>query len=167
VKRLDSILAAFMLLTMQMLLAPRIAFGDVTPDFAVLLIALMALGRGPIQGAISGFVIGLFQDLFNPDLLGLNALAGAVTGYALSVAGSKMEPDNTLFTVALIAVAALLHDFIYLVVFTGLNLWKLIILFVTVSVPSAAYTAVAGIVVFKVASLVGAKAVRTFGKARP
>lgn len=151
---------------LQMLVAPRIAIGNVSPDFMLLLVAYFAIDRKAEQGAMVGFLVGLFQDLFNPELLGLNALTKSVVGYGLSVAGSKTRPDNPLLMAALVMAAALANDLLYLLFFTGLHLGKTLILWTTVSVPSAVYTALMGIVVYKLASVLGSKAVRHLGKAR-
>ena len=160
------LIACFTFFLLQMIVAPKISFGDIGPDFTLLLVAYFAMNRPPVQGALAGFVIGLFQDLFNPELLGLNALTKSVTGYGLGVAATKAEPDSTLFLAALLGAAALGHDIIYLLIFTGLNPVKFFILLVTVSIPSAIYTALAGVVVHKFAAFLGTRVVRTLGKAR-
>ena len=63
-------------------------------------------------------------------------------------------------------IAAVAHDFVYLLFFTGGDLGRFIILWITVSLPSAVYTALVGVVVHKIAEVMGDKVVRSFGKAR-
>jgi rod shape-determining protein MreD len=157
----------FVFVLLQTLVAPRVAIGEIAPDFMLLLVAYFAINRKPEHSAIAGFLIGLLQDLFNPELLGLNALTKSLVGYGMGVVGSKAEPDNVLLLATLLATAALVNDFVYLLFFTGLHLGKFFILLTTVSIPSAIYTALAGIVVYKAAGMFGNKAVRSFGKARP
>ncbi|MFQ5511296.1 MAG: rod shape-determining protein MreD [Candidatus Krumholzibacteriia bacterium] len=166
-KRVKVTIASFVFLAAQMLLVPRIALGEIAPDFPLLLVAYFAINQTPLKGSISGFAVGLFQDLFNPQLLGLNALTKSLTGYAVSVMGAKADPENVFFLLPLFSVAALGHDFFYLLFFTGLDPAKFFVLLVTVSVPSALYTAVAGVVVHRIADFVGTRVVRTIGKARP
>ncbi len=166
-KRLNVLIASFVFLMLQMVVAPRIALGEISPDFPLLLVAYFAIHQTPVRGSISGFVVGLIQDLFNPQLLGLNALTKSVAGYAVSVTGAKADPDNDLFLLALFSITALGHDFVYLLIFTGLDPGKFFMLLLTVSIPSSIYTAVVGVIVHRIAVVLGTKGVRTFGKARP
>lgn len=166
-KYLRILFACFLLLFLQIALVPKISIGEISPDFPLLLTAYLAMNRGTLQGSLAGFVVGLVQDLFNPHLLGLNALAKSATGYGVGVAASKAETNNALFLVLLFGVAALAHDGIYLLFFTGLNIVRCFVLWFTVSVPSAAYTAIVGMAVYKTAMYFEAKVVRAFGKARP
>jgi rod shape-determining protein MreD len=166
VKNLHVVIACFLFFLLQVLLAPRISIGEISPDFALLLVGYFAINRRPVQGAVGGFIIGLVQDLFNPDLLGLNALTKSITGYALSVVGAKADADNVVFLFGLFGVAALAHDFVYLLFYTGLHLGRFVVMWFTISVPSALYTALVGVIVHKVARYFGSKWVRSFGKAR-
>ena len=165
-KRIKVLVASFAFLMLQMLLAPRIAIGDIAPDFPLLLVAYFAVNQNPLRGSISGFAVGLVQDLFNPQLLGLNALTKSLSGYAVSVVGAKADPDNVFFLLALFGITALGHDFVYLLFFTGLDPGKFLLLLATVAIPSAIYTAFAGVVVHRIADFLGGKVVRTLGKAR-
>ncbi|MDH3214901.1 MAG: rod shape-determining protein MreD [Candidatus Krumholzibacteria bacterium] len=161
-----AIVTVFVFVLLQMLVSPKIAIGDIAPDFILLLVAYFAIQRKPQRAAVAGFVIGLGQDLFNPELLGLNALTKSLVGYGFGLVGSKAEQDHPLLLMALLGVAAVAHDFVYLLFFSGLHLGKFIILWTTVSIPSALYTALTGLVVYKIAATLGSKAVRTLGKAR-
>jgi rod shape-determining protein MreD len=166
VKYAHVIAACFIFFFLQMVLAPRIAFGEIAPDFPLLLVAYFSLNRGAFQGSISGFFVGLLQDLYSPELLGLNALTKSLAGYVLGLVGGKAEPDNLPFLVGLFGIAALANDFVYLLFFTGLDLGRFFVMFFTIAVPSAVYTAILGVVVHKVATYFGGKVVKTFGKAR-
>jgi rod shape-determining protein MreD len=161
------IVGTLIFVLLQMLVAPRIAVGEVSPDFMLLLVAYFAMHRKPGHGAIAGFMVGFLQDLYNPELLGLNALTKSIVGYGIAFVASKVERSNLLLIVALIGAAAFVNDFIYLMFFTGPHLGKFFILLITVSIPSSVYTALMGIAVFKAAEALGSKAVKSFGKARP
>ena len=165
-KNLNLIVGAFIFVLLQMLAAPRISIGEISPDFVLLLVVYVALQKRPEYGSMVGFVVGLFQDLFNPELLGLNALTKTLVGYAVSVISAKTEPDSAPVLFLVVGAAAFLNDFVYLIFFTGLHLGKFFILLATVSVPSALYSALMGVAIYKAAELVGGKAVGSFGKAR-
>lgn len=164
-KVIEIVLAAFVFFLMQMFLVPRIAMGEITPDFPLLLVVFFAVNRTQTQASIAGFIVGLAQDLFNPELLGLNALTKSVTGYAFCLMARKAEPDNPVFMGGLVALAALGHDFLYLAFYTGLNIARYFVLFFTVAVPSALFTGIIGIFAYKVVAFLGVKVVKTFGKA--
>lgn len=164
---LNIIIGTLIFVLLQMLVAPRIAIGEVSPDFMLLLVAYFAMHRKPEHGAIAGFVVGFVQDLYNPELLGLNALTKSIVGYGIAFVASKVERGHSLLIMALIGAAAFVNDLIYLVFFTGPHLGEFFILLITVSIPSSVYTALMGIAVFKAAEALGSKAVKSFGKARP
>jgi rod shape-determining protein MreD len=166
VKKFPLIVVLLVFVILQAFFAHKMAFGRISPDFPLLIVLYFAVYRGAFHGSILGFIVGLIQDLFNPTHLGLNALTKTLTGYCMGLAGTKTEPDSSLFLFALFGVAALAHDFVYLLVFTGLHLGKFVVTLATVSVPSALYTAVVGILVHWLVFFVTAEAVRSIGKAR-
>jgi rod shape-determining protein MreD len=156
----------FVYFLLQTLLSDRMTLGRVSPDFPLLIVAYLAVYRGAFHGSIAGFIVGFLQDLFNPSFLGLNAFTKTLTGYVLGLGGSKTEADSSLFLFALFGAAALAHDFVYLLLFTGLRLGEFVLTWVTVSIPSALYTALIGVVVHKLVALSLTEAVRHLGKAR-
>ncbi len=161
------VIGTLIFILLQMLVAPRIAIGEIAPDFMLLLVVYFAMHRKLEHAAIAGFVIGFLQDLYNPELLGLNALTKSLVGYGVAFVAAKLERGSSPLVLVLIGAAAFANDFIYLLFFTGLHLGRFFILLITVSVPSTVYTALIGIVVFKAAEALGSKAVKPFGKARP
>lgn len=150
---------------LQMLLASRMSLGEIAPDFVLLLVSYIAVNRTPVQGALTGFFVGLFQDLFNPELLGLNALTKSLVGYGLGKGGSKADTGSSVFVFAIVALAAAAHDFLYLLFFTRLDLGRFFVMWITISLPSAIYTAAVGVIVHKLGRQVEKRAVRAFGKA--
>jgi rod shape-determining protein MreD len=158
--------SALVFILLQALALDKLAIGEISPDFPLLLCAFLALYKGPIRGSIIGFVIGLLQDLFNPDFLGLNALTKSIVGYAFGQLGTKAVPERSLFLAAFLFLAALGHDLIYLLFFTALDIGKFVVLFFTVAVPSAVYTTIFGVVVHRVILFAGSWMVRSLGKTR-
>jgi len=160
------IITSFAFLLLQLTVAPRIAIGEIAPDFPLLFVVYFSIYSGPLRGSVAGFLIGFIQDLFNPELLGVNALTKTVLGYVMGYAGAKTESDHVVLLAAAFFVGALMHDFVYLLFFTGLAPLKFLALFFTKALPSALYTAVAGVLVHAAISLLGIKVVRPLGKAR-
>jgi rod shape-determining protein MreD len=149
----------------QAALAPRIGFGQIEPDFVMLVVMVVALYRGAIFGAMLGFVVGFVQDLGNPEFLGLNALIKTVLGFVMGQIGTKTFPDNVLFLFALLAAAALCHDIAYLAIFMWPHMGSAFVMVFVAALPSAVYTALFGVVLDLMATRSGVKAV-AFGKKR-
>ena len=164
-KRLGPIIGILVYLALQAAVAQRIAIGSVAPDFVVVCVVLFGLQRGPIAGSLFGFVVGLIVDLGNPGFLGLNALAKSVLGYASGRLGAATSPGLVILFVVFFA-SAIAHDVLYLIVFMWPRVGSAFGTIVTVGLPSALYTAVAGIVVERLLALLGAKVVTSLGQER-
>ncbi|NIO00888.1 MAG: rod shape-determining protein MreD [Candidatus Latescibacteria bacterium] len=158
------VIIAFVCLFLQVVALRKLSIGEISPDFALLLCSFFALYKGTIRGSLIGFVVGLFQDLFNPAFLGLNALTKTLIGYAFGHVGAKTVPERTLFLSAVFFLAALGHDFVYLIFFTALDMGNFIKMLFNVAIPSAVYTAVAGIVLHKLMLFINARMVRSVGQ---
>jgi rod shape-determining protein MreD len=160
------IIVSFVFLLLQVLALDKLSIGEISPDFALLLCCFLALYGGAVQGSILGFIIGLIQDLFNPALLGLNALTKSLMGFAFGHIGQKAIPESAIFFAAIFFLAALAHDFVYLLLFTGLHLGRFFVILFTVALPSAVYTAVVGTIIHQLLLLVDSRMVKSIGKER-
>ncbi len=65
-----------------------------TPDFPLLLVVFNAMFRGPVYGAVTGFLIGLAEDLFFGRFIGLNALAKCVVGFLAGSLAKSIFKEN-------------------------------------------------------------------------
>jgi rod shape-determining protein MreD len=164
-KYLGPIIGILVYLALQASVAGRIAIGSVSPDFVVVCVVLFGLQRGPIGGSLFGFIVGLIVDLGNPGFLGLNALTKSVLGYASGRLGSATSP-GVLVLFIVFFVAAFAHDVLYLIVFMWPRVGSAFLTMLTVALPSALYTAVAGIVVERLLAMVGARVVTARGQTR-
>ena len=165
-KHITPIIGILVYLALQASVAHRIAIGPVEPDFVVVCVVLFGLQRGPIAGSLFGFIVGFVVDLGNPGFLGLNALAKTVLGYGSGRLGAATSPGVVVLFIVFF-VASFAHDIIYA---NGLHVaapgerirhacsrWGL---------PSALYTAVAGIVVERLLAMLGARVVTSLGQER-
>ena len=73
----------------QTTLAPVLRVGDVTPDIPLIVVLLLALGKGPEVGCIAGFAAGLLQDVATGGFVGAQALTKSVMGFVLGSAGAR------------------------------------------------------------------------------
>ncbi len=65
----------------QSTVVPVFGIGGIVPDVSVILVVLLALRRGPEVGCLSGFGLGLVQDVVVGAPLGLHALSKALVGF--------------------------------------------------------------------------------------
>jgi rod shape-determining protein MreD len=149
-----SLVVLFTLL-IQLALVHRLAIGGIRPDLTVLLLVFLSLRRGPVVGTLLGFGLGLLQDLLVPATLGMNMLAKSILGYAMGKLSGNLLVGGLFLHVALIGVAVLVHDAVYLLAYTGLDLPRFFAMFISQSIPTALYTAGIGIVVMALASAIG------------
>lgn len=159
------LLTVVVFLGLQSTVASKFAIGGIAPDFIVVCVILFGLQRGPIVGSLFGFLAGFLVDLGNPGYLGLNALTKSLVGYAGGRLGSTASP-GTVVLVFVIFLAALGHDIVYLLVYQWPRVDRAFVGIFTNALPSALYTALAGIVVERLLALLGAKVVTKLGKER-
>ena len=74
----------------QTSLAPALRIGGVTPDIPLILAVLLGLRRGPEVGCLSGFAVGLLQDVAAGGFVGAQALTKALVGFAAGLASERL-----------------------------------------------------------------------------
>ena len=74
----------------QTTFAPALRIGDVTPDFPLVLVVLLALRRGPEIGCLAGFVTGLLQDVTGGGFVGAQALTKTLIGFGIGQIGGRL-----------------------------------------------------------------------------
>jgi rod shape-determining protein MreD len=158
------VVIALIFLLMQLVAAERMSIGPVAPDFLILITAFFGLYRGAIAGSIFGFFVGLLQDFFNPEFLGLNALTKTALGFVVGKAGAHTIPENVTFLFVLFAAVSWGHDILYLVFYHWPNGGVAVREIFVAALPSAIYTALLGVAVHKLLTLLGNKVVGALGK---
>ena len=161
---LGSVLLAFVALGLQATLVPHVQIAGVGPDLAVVAIVLLAYRRGATAGVLAGFLIGLAQDVTNPAFLGLNALAGSVVGFAAGSSREHLDATSPVLSAATLFVAVLVHDLVYLTIFTHLALSGLLLGLLTRSLPTALYTALVGVWVLTALASLTRRGVHPLGR---
>ena len=147
-------LTALLALVLQLVLVDRIAIFGVRPDLTVLIVVLLGLRGGPLTGMLVGFCLGLVQDLLTPATLGMNMLAKTILGHISGRLSSSLVLPAPLYA-PLFAAAVLIHDFIYLLAYTHLEPGRFLRIFLVQSLPTAVYTAVVGVVLLLLGSVLG------------
>jgi len=80
---------------------PRLGLLDL-PLLVVIYFAIML--RGPIEGTLTGMVIGLIQDAQTSHPIGVNGMAKTIIGYAAASIGVRIDAENAISRMLLVAV---------------------------------------------------------------
>jgi len=130
-------------LVFQVMLAPHMEIGNVTPSLLLLVVITLSFVEGPSAGAIAGFAAGSLLDLLSTGPIGAWSLVLSVTGYTAGMLQENLFAEGWLAPVTVAVIAGFLADFSYLLVVTVLGVgpafWASL---VRVVLPRAVYNAV-------------------------
>lgn len=123
---------------------------DIAPNTAIIIIVSFAFMRGELEGAVIGFCVGILQDIFFGQYIGMNALLGMLTGFFCGKFYVDFFTENFLIPLALTAASTFLYEFIFYVfnvlIFGYTNLFYF---FRSVILPEVAYTALVSVFLYK------------------
>ena len=86
-------------------------------DLPFVVTVYFALGRcSPIQGAIMGAAMGLFEDALTHHAIGINGIAKTAVGFLAGSVGVRIEVDNQIIRLLLNFLLSLLSSAVYLFV---------------------------------------------------
>ena len=117
---------------------------DIVPDLVVVTLVLIALVVDPIESILLALFVGLLQDAYLPQNLGLNALVNVLVVLAVGVIRSGIVVDNLRVQVVFVVAAVLLHDLIYYVGYSGVPLVDVPFFWLRYALGRAAYSGVLG-----------------------
>jgi rod shape-determining protein MreD len=125
----------------------RFEIAGIRPDLLVAFVVYLGWMRGPIDGTVGGFQVGLIQDLDAPGPLGLNALSKTIVGFAVAKAGFRVHRANAGVRFAFFLFAMLAHDIVYFAASSLGDFGLFAKQMFTIAVPSALYTALVVLVI--------------------
>ncbi len=117
---------------------------EVRPDLILLALVYIALRVGPLEATLLGFGVGLLQDAYMPQNLGLNALVKSLAGFGVGYGRTGIMADDIQVQTLLIFGVVLVHDLIYYLGYSGLALGEVPIFFLRYGVGRALYTSLIG-----------------------
>lgn len=129
----------------QTSLAPALRVGAVTPDIPLILTVFLGLYKGPEVGCLSGFVVGLIQDVTAGGLIGAQALTKALAGFGVGLFGSRLwiwSPVVQIAGLVLLTLAEGIGRFALLQLFHFPAVFSEMVLYVIL--PQALYNGVIG-----------------------
>ncbi len=148
-KVLYAILLLLILIVFQSLFSDTVAIKGIRLDLATLLLVYIGLTRGPTQGAVFGFLVGILLDVLAPERLGLGAVIKSLIGFAVGNFKDNLFLESSYSKGAIVFLGVAVNDLLYHLFSEGMTLFT----FHTVlyhSLPSALYTCVVGMVLFVV-----------------
>ena len=115
-----SALVVLGLLLLQTTFLPFITLGRYLPDLFIIYLMYIALRRGQIEATISGFIIGLLQDIITTQFFGLAALSKTIAGFVAGYFFNENTAEQTLGSyrfVLLVALCSVVHNLMYFIIF--------------------------------------------------
>ena len=131
------------LFILQTTLVPVLSIFGAKPDLLLLGLFFLAIRKDAIPAVFTGFILGLAQDFYSPEILGQNALAKSVAGYFAGFFNEKVMRLDPIIQLALLLLMFLLHDAIYFAVQAVQAHASLQVIgtqIITVTLPRTAYT---------------------------
>jgi len=145
---LVNVVAFLIAVLLQVMVAPYIAIGGVSPNFLMITVIIMALAEGANTGTVLGFIAGLLFDLLGAGPVGPMALVLSVTGYITGLVQENLFAEGWLLPVAIITGATFASEILYMIVIlfmgTQTSLWGA---FIGIVLPSTLYNAVCATIV--------------------
>jgi rod shape-determining protein MreD len=143
-----SSLTALVLLLLQTTIVPFLSLEGYQPDLLMIWVVYIAIRRGQVEAAVSGFAVGLLQDLTTTQFFGLAALAKTVGGFAAGYFFNENKTEQTLATyrfVLILLVASMIHNILYFLIFLQGTEAALVGSTLRMSVLTALYTGLFGL----------------------
>lgn len=122
----------------------------VRPDLTLIALIFLAGETTTVELIVYGFMIGFIQDVYSPEYLGYNAFAKSVTAFLLDIIKERLTVENYMVKLLTTLLACSVHDVVYLLLYTKLDLQLFVTLFVRESLPAAIYTSLAAMVIVQV-----------------
>lgn len=115
-----SALIALALLLLQTTFIPFLSVAGFLPDLLLIWVVYITVTRGQMEGTVTGFVVGLLQDVVTMQFFGLTALtktvAGFVAGYFFNENGTEQTLGSYRFLM-IILLSSFVHNVIYYGIF--------------------------------------------------
>jgi rod shape-determining protein MreD len=84
-----------------------------SPDLVLLSVVAVGIRSGQVEATSLGFLAGFLVDLQNPDMMGVNALADSIIGFAVGYGRIGIVAEDRLVQGLIVLVAGLLHDLLF------------------------------------------------------
>lgn len=93
----------------------HVSIFGVVPNTTLIIIVCFALLAGKRTGSILGLILGLLQDIFFYDVIGVHALIYFVIGYIIGLTDKKVFKENLFLPFVFTAISTFAFHFMYYV----------------------------------------------------
>lgn len=100
-------------MVLQSTIMQEIAIGGIMPDLIIISLFLLSIKHGQLAGIYTGFIVGLFMDVYSPSLLGQNALSLTILGFLFGFFDEKVMRVDSIMKIFLLIIGLFLHDSIF------------------------------------------------------
>jgi rod shape-determining protein MreD len=138
-------------LVLQSTLINSIQIRGIIPNTAIIVIVSMSLLRGSTEGAVTGLIAGLLQDIFFGIALGYYALWGMLLGFWVGKINKGFYRENYVIPVFICSISTVAYEsciFLTGVLFSG-NTDYLYFL-INLIIPEMVYNAILTILIYRV-----------------
>jgi rod shape-determining protein MreD len=122
--------------------AARLSILGAHPDLVLAAVVLLARRRGPLAGALAGFLAGLMRDGLTPDRLGLHTFLLCTVGFLFGHLRVSMLWETPAASALILFLAGMVHQLLLRVFLADGHWGAATASFLTAGLASAAYTAV-------------------------
>ena len=141
-KIIRNILIIALALLLQSTLFGRYSIWGIKPDLAMLMLIVLVNNSGPVEIVLYGFLIGFIQDVYTPEFLGINAFTMSLMGFTMDFIKDTLTVENYFVKAFVTFGACVVHDFIYLSLYTKFNYYMVMNFLFKESLLGAVYTSV-------------------------
>jgi len=113
-KAIVFIISFLIALILQVALMGVFQIGGAKPDFFLILLVLWAWYNGWREGVISGFIIGILEDILFFPLWGINAFTLCIVGFIVGEIREKVYEENLILLLIIMCSATVLNGFLLL-----------------------------------------------------
>ena len=155
---LFSTLLIFSTFFIQINLFELISIFHIKPNMVIISIVSYSILRGDIEGAIFGFFLGLLQDVFFGNSIGLYALFGTLLGFFSGKPLRGYYNDNFLLPIIMVSTSVLVYEFsFYCFVFLFRGDVDIILYLTIIILPEMIYTTLLAWPVYKIIFILNSK----------
>jgi rod shape-determining protein MreD len=116
-----SAVAILVLLLLQTTFVPFLSIGGFLPDVLLIWVVYIAVTRGQLEATITGFAVGLLQDVVTVQFFGLGALTKTLAGFVAGYFFNENLTEQTLGSYRFLLIT-LLSSFVHNLLYYGIFL---------------------------------------------
>ena len=149
---------ALLTIILKLTLFTRIEIWGIRPDATVIVLVYVALGLGPVVGALLGFLLGLAEFSILSTSMASMPLAGTVAGFLVGRYGTKVMHESYPVQLLIVFLAVLVMDVINFAWYAPASMSSMLVRYTLLG---GLYTGVVGVtMVFIVERIAGLRLAR-------